>query len=145
MLRWSRLRSKMRKHFLIYSFICGIILLSGCGQDVRFVHYGAPFTIASEQTLSIQDLDSQYRRFIKTKTPVRVMGLVKYQCHIRGAWAFLEQGERLLLVDFSRTSPNVFLPVRKTSRPLVVEGLVLADDTVLNKYCIVPLAFEYQR
>lgn len=122
-----------------------MLLLLGCGHDVRLNHVGVPFIIPTDKTISILDLDGQYRRFIKTKTPVRLMGSVKYQCQIRGAWAFIEQGERLVFVDFASTSPNILLPTKKVSRPLIVEGLILPDDTVLNKYRLVPVAFEYQR
>jgi hypothetical protein len=139
----------MRKDFLIYKkcvlVVLLILLMGGCAHDVRFDHIGLPFVVPVEKTLSIQDLDTNYRNYIKLKTPVRVMGSVKYQCQIRGAWAFIEQSDRLVFVDFASSSPNILLPTKRDSRPLIVEGLLKPDDTVLNKYRLVPVAFEYQR
>lgn len=122
-----------------------LLLLAGCTHDVNLDHKGSAFSVPFEKTMSIQDLDKQYRQYLFRKIPVRIMGEVKYQCHIRGAWAFLAQGDNLVLIDFASSSPNILLPTRKINSLLMVEGLVTQDDTVFNKYHLIPTAFEYQR
>lgn len=141
--------NKMPRNFSIYKRCCCVaglvILLAGCGPDRRFDHVGNPFTVPAEQSVSIAALDATYRQYIRQRVPVRLTGTVKYHCQIRGAWAFIEQGDRLAFIDFASSSPNILLSTKKIAYPLVVEGMVVADDTVLNKYHIVPTGFEYQR
>jgi hypothetical protein len=128
---------------LILIGVC--ILLTACANHKYQAHFGQAFLIPFEQTLSFEQLDQQYTRYIARHLPVRLMGGVKFQCKIRGDWAFLTHGDSLVLVDFASSSPNILLPIETVVKPLMIEGYIVSDDTVLNKYRLIPTGFEYQK
>ena len=128
-----------------FILICSCVFLTACAHHKYQDHFGAAFVVPFEQTMAIQDLDQQYMRYLSRRQPVRLMGDIKFQCKIRGDWAFVSQGDHLLLVDFASSSPNILLPIETVGKPLMVEGYITTDDTVLNKYHLIPTGFEYQK
>jgi hypothetical protein len=133
---------KPARYFLI--FLAALLLTVGCGKYNRHCqHVGQPFQLKPEQTSLIKDLDKDYIKIVRQKTPVRIQGVIKYQCRIKGAWAFIDDGSSMVFVDFMAPTGNILLPTKQYQNPIIIEGRLVIDDTVLNNYHLIPYAYEY--
>jgi hypothetical protein len=127
-----------------YIFIT-LLFIAGCGNRAEvFTHRGLPFT-ETLKTVTIKELDKTYPTYVRGKQPVRIQGKIKYQCKIKGLWAFVDDGSGLLFIDFEPATPNIALPTHQYPYTITIEGRITPDETVLNNYHIIPTAYEFSR
>lgn len=120
------------------------MIMTGCNfNNPANIHHGAPFTLEDTSITTIKEMDTTYTRLIRYNQPVRVKGTIKYQCKIKGSWAFIDDTTGLVFINFAATSPNISIPKHQLRNPIVIEGHVKPDNTVVNDYHILPYAFEF--
>jgi hypothetical protein len=132
----------MKKYVIILSLL---FIISGCSRQTElFNHQGLPFT-ENLKTITIKELDKTYPQYLRNKSRIRIQGTIKYQCKIRGLWAFIDDTTGLIFVDFAPTTPSISLSTHQYSYPIIIEGLLTPDETVLNNYHIIPTGYEFIR
>ena len=125
-----------------------LVLFTGCARkDSLPKHYGKEFTV--QKKTEIDYLNKYSKKLIAQKTPVKITGKIRFRDKILGSWAFVDvtedefAEENLIFINFSAVSQNITLPPEQRGEEIMIEGILVKDDTVLSGYSMIPYGYEF--
>jgi hypothetical protein len=126
---------------IIFIIFLLLLLVSCAKQQQNFsTHQGDAFRV--QKYSDVEYLHKNYKWLIQRKVPVKIKGRIKHYDEILGQWAFLIIDEEILFVNFAVETPNITLPEEPIRKEIILEGILVTDETVLNNFALWPYAYE---